>query len=159
MLCMLWHTAIGCLLLHVWNNVCWSQKNFVNCCMIPRTKTETMVHFWSWLKKMSTRGLMQWNSFRKKLKLSSSSSLTKAPKATKPHSAVVGSNSPDGFKTLDDVTFVLKHSVHSMDMEVPSYCACSWVSVCHHSIKHTGSLGRSWKISRESSQVRKVLIN
>ena len=64
---------------------------------------------------------------------------------------------PDGFKTLDDITFVLKHSVHGMDMEVPSYCTCSWVSVCHHSIKHTGSLGRSWKIANESSQVFCIL--
>ena len=104
---------------------------------------------------MSTRGIIQWNSFRKKLKVSSSSSLTNPPASRR----VVGSNSPDVFKTLDDVTFVLKHSVHSTDMEVPSYCACSWESVCHHSVKHTGPLGRSWKKSRESSQVREELIN
>ena len=112
-------------------------------------------HFWSWLKKMSTGGMMQLNSFRKKLKVSSSSSLTNPPTSH----TVIGSNSPYGFKTLDDVTFVLKHSVHGMDMEVPSYCACCWESVCYHSIKHTGSLGRSWKKSRESSQVREELIN
>ena len=78
-------------------------------------------------------------SFKKKLKVSSSSSLTNHPASC----TVVGSNSPDGVKTLDDVTFVLKHSVHSMDMDVPSYCACSLESVCYHSKKHTGFLGRS----------------
>ena len=79
---------------------------------------------------------MQRNTFRKKLKVSSSSRLTNSPAFR----SVVGSNSPDDFKTLDDVTFVLKHSVHGMDMEVPSYLVCSWESVCHHSVMHTGSL-------------------
>ena len=63
-----------------------------------------------------------------------SSSLTNPPASR----TVVSSNSPDGFKTLDDVNFVLKHSAHGMDMEVPSYSAFSWESVCHHSIMHTG---------------------
>ena len=99
----------GGLLLPVWNNVRWSQKNCVNCCMIPWTKTESMVRLLSWLKRMCTRGMMQWNSFRKKLKESSSSSLTNPPASR----TVVGSNSPNGFKTLDDVTFVLKQcSLH-----------------------------------------------
>ena len=119
----------------VLNNICWSQKKCVNCCMIPRTKSESMVRFWSWLKRISTRGIMQWNSFRKKLKVSLSSSLTNYPAFC----TEVGSNSYDGVKTLDDVTFVLKHSVHSMDIEVPSY----WESVCHYFIKQTGSLGKS----------------
>ena len=65
---------------------------------------------------------MQLNNFRKKLKVSSSSSLTNPPASH----TFVGSNSHDAFKTLDDVTFVLKHSVQGTDMEVPSYCACSW---------------------------------
>ena len=64
---------------------------------------------------------MEWNSFRRKVKVSSSSSLTKPPASHR----VVGSNSPDGLKTLGDVTFVLKHRVYGMDMEVPSYCAGS----------------------------------
>ena len=97
------------LLLPVWNNVRLSQKNCVNCCMIPWTKTESMVRLLSWLKRMCTWGMMQWNSFRKKLKESSSSSLTNPPASR----TVVGSNSPNGFKTLDDVTFVLKQcSLH-----------------------------------------------
>ena len=75
--------------------------------MIARTKTESMVRFCSWLKKISTCGMMQMNNFRKKLKVSSSSSLTNPPASR----IVVGLNSPDGFKTLDDVTLMLKHSV------------------------------------------------
>ena len=145
----------GSLLLPIWNNACWSQKNCVNCCMIPRTKTESMVCLWSWLRRICTPGVMQWKSFRKKLKVSSSSRLTNSPASC----TVVGSNSPDDFKTLNDVTFVLKNSVHGTDMEVPFYSVCSWDSVCHHSVTHTGSLERSWKKSRESSQVREELIN
>ena len=109
--------------------------------MIPRTKTESMVRFWSWLKKMSTQGIMQWINLRQKLKVSLSSSVTNPPASRR----VVGSNFPDGFKTLDDVSFVLKHRVYGMDMEIPSYCACSWESVCHHFIKYTGSLTRKKK--------------
>ena len=90
------------------------------------------------------QGIMQWKSLRKKLKASSSSSLANHP----PSCNVVGSNSYDGVKTLDDITFVLKHSVHSMDMDVPAYCARE--SVCYHSKKHTGSLGKSWKKNKEN---------
>ena len=96
-----------------------------------------MVRFWSWLRRMSTQGMMQLNSFRKKLKISSSSSITSHPASP----ILVGSNSPDGVKTLDDVTFVLKHRVQDMDMNVPSYRACSWESVCCHSISTLVLLG------------------
>ena len=79
---------------------------------------------------------MQTNSLRKKVKGLSSCRLTNSPASC----LVVGSKSSDDLKTLGDVTFVLKHSVHGMDMEVPSYLVCSWESVCHHSVMHTGSL-------------------
>ena len=135
----------------VWNNVRWSQKNCVNCCMIPRTKTESMVHLWSWLKRMSTQGMMQWNSFRKKLKVSSSSSLTNLPASR----TVVGSNSPNGFKTLDDVTFVLKQC--SLHRYGSSILLCLLLGVCVPPLSHTHWF--SWRKSRESSQVREELIN
>ena len=141
----------GGLILPVWNNVRWSQKNCVTCCMIPQTKTESMVCLWSWLKRMCTRGMMQWNSFRKKLKESSSSSLTNLPASR----TVVGSNSPNGFKTLDDVTFVLKHC--SLHRYGSSILLCLLLGVCVPPLFHTHWF--SWKKSRESSQVREELIN
>ena len=45
-------------------------------------------------------------------------------------------------------------------MKVPSYCACSWESVCYHSKQHTGSLAIGKFLQRmavlRAAQVRTV---
>ena len=86
------HAAVGCLLLPQLSNVRWSQKNCVNCCRFPGQKQSRWSASGACWREW---GIMQWNSFRKKLKVSSSSSLTNPPASR----TVVGSNSPDGFKT------------------------------------------------------------
>ena len=104
-----------------------------------------VVCFWSWLKRMSTWGIMQWNTFRKKLKVSLSSSLTNPPASR----SVVGPNSPDGFRTLADVTFAIKQC--SQHRYGSSILLCLLLGVCVPPLYQAiNSLGRSWKKTPEN---------
>ena len=109
-----------------------------------------MFLFCSWLNSMSTCAMILWKNARKKLKSSSSSILSKPPAS---HSCIKFTILSDGPKTFQEVVLVLKNGVNSTTVKVPPCWWSSRKSVCHHFIKHSGSLGWPGEKRSKTTQI------